>query len=92
MTDLITPEMFYNIVIESQVYANKYDAQNVADSLNSQINEKIQPLIDAHKELVEVYAGLEGFKTETAPEAYQQRIIEQMYGIAKTALEEYGSE
>ena len=92
MTDLITTEMFYNIVIESQVYANKYDAQNVADSLNSQINEKIQPLIDAHKELVEVYAGLEGFIPETAPEAYQSRIIEQMYGIAKTALEEYRSE
>jgi len=69
----------------------EYQTNHLLTMLGEQ-DRKIKGLIDAHKELVEVYAGLEGFKTETAPEAYQQRVIEQMYGIAKTALEKYRSE
>lgn len=30
-------------------------------------------------EVREIYAGMEGFIPETAPEGYQQRIIQQMY-------------
>jgi len=33
-------------------------------------------------EIIEIYAGMEGFIPETAPEAYQARIIEQMYNAA----------
>ena len=81
MTDLITTEMFYSIVIESQVYANKYDAQNVADSLNSQINEKIQPLIEA---LEQIHNGTKG----------ESRSLDtfDIRRIAQAALEKYRSE
>ena len=41
---------------------------------------------EALEEIVEIYAGMEGFIAETAPEGYQQRIIEQMYNAAKAAL------
>lgn len=40
----------------------------------------------ALKEIVEIYAGMDGFIPETAPEAYQKRIIRQMYEAAKEAL------
>src|SRR5687767_3240467 len=33
---------------------------------------------DGLREIVEIYAGMEGFAPETAPEAYLQRIIKQM--------------
>lgn len=41
---------------------------------------------EALQEIVEIYAGMEGFVAETAPEGYQQRIIEQMYSVASDAL------
>ena len=41
---------------------------------------------EALKEIIEIYAGMEGFIPVTAPEAYQKRIIEQMYKIAIKAL------
>lgn len=34
------------------------------------------------REIYEVYAGSEGFIPETAPEAYQQRLIKQMVALA----------
>jgi hypothetical protein len=34
-------------------------------------------------EIMEIYAGMEGFVTETAPEAYLQTILKQMYDVAK---------
>ena len=37
------------------------------------------------KEIVEIYAGMEGFIPETAPEAYQQTIIKLMYDCAKNS-------
>lgn len=45
----------------------------------------------ALREIYEVWAGSEGFVAETAPEAYQQRVIEKMKNIAKEALEEEGN-
>lgn len=42
----------------------------------------------ALREIVEIYAGMEGFKIETAPEAYQRRIIEQMYEVAAERLKQ----
>lgn len=40
----------------------------------------------ALQEIIEIYAGMDGFVAETAPEAYQERIIEQMYSVASDAL------
>ena len=40
------------------------------------------------KEIIEIYAGMEGFVPETAPEAYQERIIKQMYDCAKKTNDE----
>lgn len=41
--------------------------------------DRIKALESRLKSVQEVYAGMEGFVCETAPEAYQNRIIEQMY-------------
>ena len=43
---------------------------------------------DALKKIIEIYAGMDGFIPETAPEAYQKRIIEQMYEQAVGGLGE----
>jgi len=40
------------------------------------------------KEIIEIYAGMEGFIPETAPEAYQQTIIKRMYDEAVKSLHE----
>lgn len=49
--------------------------------------ERITVLEDALREISEVWVGSEGFKPETAPEAYQRQLILEMYEIAKQALE-----
>ena len=36
----------------------------------------------ALREIIEIYAGMEGFEPHTAPEAYALRIIKQMYEVA----------
>jgi hypothetical protein len=38
------------------------------------------------REVFEIYAGMDGFRPETAPEGYQQRIIEQMRDAALKGL------
>lgn len=43
-------------------------------------------LVKALKEVTEIYAGMDGFISETAPEGYQQYIIRQMYEVSKKAL------
>jgi hypothetical protein len=40
----------------------------------------------AMRDIYEVWAGSEGFIPETAPEAYQQQLIEQMRDIAAEYL------
>jgi len=35
------------------------------------------------REVMEIYIGIEGFIPETAPEAYLQHMIKQMYNEAK---------
>lgn len=37
---------------------------------------------DALKEIIEIYAGMDGFIPETCGEGYLQRIIKQMYEAA----------
>jgi hypothetical protein len=44
------------------------------------------PNADAIREIIEIYAGMEGFETETAAEAYALRIIEEMYEVAANAV------
>lgn len=40
----------------------------------------------ALEEIREIYAGMDGFKAETAPEAYQQKIIRDMYDAAMKGI------
>ncbi len=40
----------------------------------------------ALEEIREIYAGMDGFITETAPEAYQEMIIRKMYKCSMNAL------
>ena len=51
------------------------DYENTIGRLDDQIDELEKRIHEA----CEVYAGMEGFEPETAPEAYCLRIIEQMY-------------
>jgi len=46
-------------------------------------------LLEALKEIREIYAGMEGFIPETAPEGYCQHIIKQMYEAAQRAIAEF---
>ena len=48
---------------------------------------QVQVLREAVHQITEVYIGSDGFKPETAPEAYQQHLIKQMYDEATKALE-----
>ena len=45
-------------------------------------NEKIFRLQNICKEIVEIYAGREGYVCETPLEIYQERLINQMYSFA----------
>lgn len=47
-------------------------------------------LVEALKEVREIYAGMEGFEPETAPEGYLQNIVEQMWKAAREALARAG--
>ncbi|MFA5174683.1 MAG: hypothetical protein WC438_05875 [Candidatus Pacearchaeota archaeon] len=40
----------------------------------------------ALKEIIEEYTGMEGFITETAPEAYLQSVLKRIYDIAVEAV------
>jgi hypothetical protein len=55
---------------------------------NAALREKVERAKDALREIREIYAGMDGFIPETAPEGYQQRIIKQMYDAAVRALDE----
>ncbi len=44
-------------------------------------------IIVGYEEIREIYAGMDGFISETAPEGYQQRIIKQMYDVAIKNIE-----
>lgn len=46
----------------------------------------VQRYRDALEEIREIYADMDGFIPETAPEGYQQRIIKQMWEVTKQAL------
>jgi hypothetical protein len=58
------------------------------DADNAALCEKVERAKDALREIREIYAGMDGFIPETAPEGYQQRIIKQMYDAAVRALDE----
>lgn len=47
------------------------------------VRERIRELEERIASVTEVYAGMEGFKPETAPEAYCLRVINQMYDAAQ---------
>lgn len=47
-----------------------------------------QRLREALREAYEIYAGMDGFIPETAPEAYQATIISNMVGVIQKALED----
>lgn len=51
------------------------------DTIESQ-KARIEEMAAALHEVQEIYAGLDGFKPETAPEGYALRVIEQMYQAA----------
>jgi len=84
-----------NNLITNKIVRDAYDMYGIADMhiiLNQVADKKVQVLVDALDGIQETYAGMDGFVTETAPEAYQGRIIQQMYEIAKQSLKEFRDE
>ena len=51
-----------------------------------EMSERSTAYKQALEEIREVYTGSDGFIPETAPEAYQQRLLKQMYDIAVKAI------
>jgi len=91
MTDLITEEMILDVAANNP-YMSGFEARawyGFSEDLNDRATKKVQVLVDALDGIQETYAGMDGFVTETAPEAYQGRIIQQMYEIAKQSLKEF---
>lgn len=50
------------------------------------IQKKLTTAMRALREVYEIWAGMDGFEPQTAPEAYQKRVIEQMRDAAQKAL------
>lgn len=50
------------------------------------IQTKLTTAMRALREVYEIWGGMEGFEPQTAPEAYQRRIIEQMRDAAQRGL------
>ncbi len=48
----------------------------------AELEDALAELEAARGDVIEIYAGMEGFVPETAPEGYCLRIIEQMYNAA----------
>ena len=75
--------------IAAELISERWDIlrARVADALRGahRAGQQSQPS-EALQEIIEIYAGMDGFEPETAPEAYQKRIIEQMYEVARRAL------
>jgi len=53
------------------------------DNLIAELREENTKLKERIHEACEVYTGMDGFIPETAPEAYQRRILRQMYEALK---------
>lgn len=58
----------------------------IAEMDKDQLREELREAVAAIKEIYEVWAGSDGFVPETAPEAYQMRLIDQMKDIARDYL------
>jgi len=65
---------------------NKLIMQSAMDLSSLISNQGHISAIEALKEIIEIYANMEGFIPEAAPEDYQQRIIEQMYECARGGI------
>jgi histone acetyltransferase (RNA polymerase elongator complex component) len=48
---------------------------------------RVEELEERIHEASEIYIGMDGFTPETAPEGYQQRILQQMYDALTTTQE-----
>ena len=61
--------------------SDQYDGPQMAAQIIrlQKDNERLRARIDAVRE---IYAGMEGFIAQTAPEGYLQRIVKQMYDAA----------
>jgi hypothetical protein len=71
------------------------DVDDLVENINHDLSVLAQALADKYEilkealeEIQEIYAGMDGFVPETAPEGYQQRIIRKMYEAAQQALKQ----
>lgn len=85
-----TPEEMYRIIEElkdaiPEVICLCYNIKDIHRLLNH-YRSQVQVLREAVHQIREIYVGSDGFVVETAPEAYQQHLIKQMYDEANVAL------
>jgi hypothetical protein len=71
-------------VMERDLRQRIADSRNYVDALLLELAEAQAKL----SEIREIYTGMEGFIPQTAPEAYQQRVLKQMYDAAIEAAKE----
>lgn len=84
----------HNGLLATTAYSSGYDAaQDKAEKKVIKLLEafhskqkEIDGLKSGMREIFEVWGGAEGFVTKTAPEAYQEKLIKDMAGIARTFL------
>jgi len=63
----------------TEVFKCEWDADLLEQAIAAWNARQSNQLKEAIHEAKEIYTGMQGFKPETAPEAYQQRILKQMY-------------
>lgn len=61
--------------LQREERSSRKKAEKRVAELESQVN----ALCDSRHEVMEIYAGMEGFIPETDPEAYALKVIEQIY-------------
>lgn len=66
-----------------QLIVEGCNTRPIEDALRTQNAE----LVKALEEVREIYAGMDGFCPLTAPEAYQDKILKDIWGVVREALE-----
>lgn len=69
-------------VVLQDTIENNYGPDNVGTSEDNYLSAKVDSLEYIRSEIIEIIAGMEGFKPETAPEAYLLKIINDINKVA----------
>jgi hypothetical protein len=85
---------YFEKALKAAKRCNDEDRDHMQEAVNAlrrsqdhtAIQTRLNTAMQALREVYEIWAGMEGFESQTAPEAYQRRIIEQMRDAAQRGL------